>query len=361
VSNRIFNFSSGPAVLPEPVLRRAQAALWELDGTGIGILEHSHRGEAFGAVLDRAERLVRSLLGVPDDYAVLFMQGGASAQFHLVPMNLLPADGTADYCETGTWSAKALSEARRFGHVHVACSSAADQYATLPTELRWSARPAYVHTTSNETIVGVQWPAEPPVPAGVPLVCDASSDLFSRPLDVSRYGLIYAGAQKNLGPSGVTLVIARRDLVAAPVRDLPPLLRYQAFVDERSMPNTPPTFGIYVIAETLAWLAEQGGLEAIAARNARKAGQLYEALDASDRFIGHAAPGSRSLMNVTFRTDDPALDRAFLAEAAAGGLSGLAGHRSFGGMRASLYNAFPEEGVHALVALIRDFDRRHRR
>lgn len=359
---RTVNFSSGPAVLPEPVLRRAQEAIWDLGGTGIGVLEHSHRGSAFGEVLDRAEATARRLAGIPDDYAVLFLQGGATWQFSMIPMTFLGPGGlgeVADYTDTGTWSAKAIAEADRYGRAHVACSSAASNYDHVPREATWSARPAYVHFTSNETIHGTQWATEPDAPAGVPLVCDASSDIFSRPIDVSKYGLVYAGAQKNLGPSGVTLVIVRKDLAERGRRDLPGLLQYRQYVAERSMINTPPTFGIFVIAEVLAWIEAEGGLPAMAARAQARAARLYEAIDRSALFRGHARPDSRSQMNVTFRCDDPALDKAFLAEAKAAGLDGLAGHRSVGGMRASLYNAMPMEGVDRLVELMADFERRH--
>ncbi len=356
---RIYNFSSGPAVLPEPVLRRAQDAIWDLDGTGIGILEHSHRGAAFEAVLARAEAQLRALAGIPDDYAVLFLQGGATTQFFMVPMSFL-GGGAADYASTGTWSQKAIKEARRYGEVRIACSSEADAFAHVPAEQTWTDDAAYAHFTSNETIHGTQWREPPAVPAGVPLICDASSDIFSRPIDVSRYGLIYAGAQKNLGPSGVTVVIVRRDLAERGNRDLPALLQYRTFIAERSMLNTPPTFGIYVLSEVLAWLEAQGGLAAIGARNAAKAALLYDFLDRSGLFRGLVRADSRSQMNVTFRTSSEALDRQFVAEATAAGLDGLAGHRSAGGMRASIYNAFPVEGVEALVRFMESFETRQR-
>jgi phosphoserine aminotransferase len=358
---RTFNFSAGPAVLPEPVLRRAQAAIWDLEGTGIGVLEHSHRGKAFQAVADRAEALVRKVGGVPDSHAVMFLQGGASTQFFQVPMSFL-GGGTADYCNTGVWSQKAIAEARRFGTVHVACSSEASRFDHIPpaAETRWSDAPAYAHFTSNNTVVGTQWRREPEVPAGVPLVCDASSDIYSRPIDFTRYALVYAGAQKNLGPSGVTVVIARRDFVERGSRDLPTMLQYRTHVAEGSMYNTPPTFGIYVLAEVLAWIDELGGLEAMAERNQAKAAVLYDFLDQSSLFRGTARADSRSLMNVTFRASDEAMEKQFIAEATAAGLDGLKGHRLVGGMRASIYNAFPVEGVRALVGFMQDFERRHR-
>ncbi len=361
MSHRTYNFSSGPAVLPEPVLRRVQAAIWDLDGTGIGVLEHSHRGKAFTAVLERTEALVRTVGGVPDSHAVLFLQGGAASQFYQVPMNFL-AGGTADYCNTGVWSQKAIAEARRFGTVHIACSSEAARFAHIPSaaETSWSSSPAYAHFTSNNTIYGTEWTHEPAPPAGVPLVCDASSDLFSRPIDVARYALIYAGAQKNLGPAGVTLVIARRDFLERGARDLPTMLQYRTHAAESSMHNTPPTFGIYVIGEVLEWIVAQGGLPAMAERNRAKAGILYDFLDQSALFVGTARADSRSLMNVTFRARDQALEAELVTQATARGLDGLKGHRSVGGMRASIYNAFPIQGVRALVDFLHQFERSHR-
>ncbi|MEZ4403159.1 MAG: 3-phosphoserine/phosphohydroxythreonine transaminase [Kofleriaceae bacterium] len=361
MTTRAWNFSSGPATLPEPVLRRTQAAVWDLDGSGIGVLEHSHRGREFMAVLARAEALVRQLAAVPADYDVLFVPGGASLQFAMVPMNFLGPAATADYCLTGVWADKAAAEARRFGAVHVACSSAADGYAHIPdaAATRWSDAPAYVHFTSNNTIYGTQWRQPPAAPAGVPLVCDASSDIFSRPLDVARYGLVYAGAQKNLGPAGVTLVIVRKDLVARGHADLPTMLAYRTYAEHQSMYNTPPTFAIYVVAEVLAWLVEQGGLAAMATHNRAKAAILYDELDRSPLFRGVVRADARSDMNVTFRTPSPALDAQFIATAEAAGLRGLAGHRSVGGMRASLYNALPVAAVEALVACMRGFAAAH--
>jgi len=354
---RSYNFSSGPAVLPGPVLRKAQEAIWDFEGTGIGILEHSHRGAAFTEVIARTEERARRVGAIPDDHAVLFLQGGATAQFFMVPQNLLGnGTATADYCNTGTWSKKAIADAERYGTVHVACSSEADGFTYVPEAPSWSASPTYVHFTSNETIHGTQWRREPEPPPGVPLVCDASSDIFSRPIDLAKYGLVYAGAQKNLGPSGVTLVIIRKDLAERGPEDLPAVLQYRTYVAEKSLYNTPPTFGIYIVGEVLAWIEAEGGLAAIAERNAVKAKLIYDFLDDSRVFRGVARPGSRSTMNVTFRTTDPALDRAFVAEATRRGLDGLAGHRSVGGMRASIYNAFPVEGVRALVDLMKEFE-----
>jgi phosphoserine aminotransferase len=358
---RKFNFSSGPSVLPEPVLARAQAAIWDWDGTGIGILEHSHRGPEFTALVERAERLVREVGRVPDDYAVMFLQGGASAQFHMVPMNFLPPGGTADYCVTGTWGQKAIGEARKLGAVHVACSGEASAFAEIPGEVHWSPAPAYGHFTSNETIHGTEWAAPPPPPpGGAPLICDASSDLFSRPLEIERYGLVYAGAQKNLGPSGTVLVLARKDLVERGARTLPTMLQYRTWAADHSLFNTPPTFGIYLVAEVLDWVRAEGGIAAMQARAIERATLVYQFLDQSALFRGLAHPASRSLMNVTFVATTPALEAEFLAGAEARGLMNLKGHRSLGGMRASMYNGFPVAGARALVEYMDQFERAHR-
>lgn len=351
---RKLNFSSGPAVLPEPVLRKAQAALFDLDGSGIGILEHSHRGKEFGRVLDRAEAGIREVAGLGDEHAVLFVTAGATHHFAMVPENFLGEGQTADYADTGVWSGKAIEEARRVGTVHIACTSAPD-YAAVPTELTFSASPRYVHYTSNETIYGTQWKAPPVAPA--PLVCDASSDIFSRPMDLANHALIYAGAQKNLGPSGISLVIARKDFIATGAQDLPPLTQYRTYAAERSMHNTPNTFGVFIIGEVVAWIREQGGLAAIGERNARKAKIVYDFLDHSAAWRGHAHPDSRSMMNITFRGATKEIEETMLARAEERGLSGLRGHRSVGGLRASIYNAFPEDGVRELVTLLGDVER----
>ncbi|HSD89325.1 MAG TPA: 3-phosphoserine/phosphohydroxythreonine transaminase [Kofleriaceae bacterium] len=351
---RILNFSSGPAVLPEEVLRRAQDAIWDLDGSGIGILEHSHRGKEFGRILDRAESAVREVGSIGNDHAVLFVTAGATQHFAMVPQNFLGEGETADYCHTGIWSGKAIEEAKRVGMVHVACDGKADNFASIPTHLSWSKHPRYVHYTSNETIYGTEWPSPPDAPA--PLVCDASSDIFSRPLPLANHALIYAGAQKNLGPSGISLVIARRDFIATGNRALSPLAQYRTYEAERSMHNTPNTFGIWMIGEVCTWILQQGGLEAMAERNARKAALLYDALDHSKVWRPHAKPGSRSNMNITWRGSTPELEEELIKKAEARGMSGLRGHRSVGGMRASLYNAFPEEGVRKLVDLLHEME-----
>jgi phosphoserine aminotransferase len=359
---RVYNFSAGPAVLPEPVLKEAQRDVWNLDGTGIGILEHSHRGREFTRIIEQAERDCRDLAGIPDNYRVLFLQGGASLQFAMVPMNLLSADRTADYLMTDSWSLNAAREAQVFGRVHTAGTSEESgfNYIPSPSQIAWSASPAYVHFTSNNTIVGTQWQTEPAPPEGAPLVADASSDIFSRLIDVTRYGLIYAGAQKNLGPSGVVLVIIRDDLVAAGREDIPIMLQYRTHVAGKSLYNTPSTFGIYVMGRVFRWLKELGGLKAMAERNAQKARMLYDFLDASSFFKGTVEPASRSFVNVCFRGPSADLEAEFIRLANERGLRNLKGHRLVGGMRASIYNAFPREGCQALVEFMEEFERAHR-
>ncbi|MEO6056054.1 MAG: 3-phosphoserine/phosphohydroxythreonine transaminase [Gemmatimonadales bacterium] len=363
MTDRIHNFSAGPAVLPEPVLRKAQEAVWNAAGSGIGIMEHSHRGKVFDRILTEAEANCRALAGIPDDYRVLFLQGGASLQFSMVPMNLLPADRTADFLLTGVWAQKAVKEVKVLGRkVHIAASSEATNFDRIPAagEIKFSANPAYVHLTTNNTIYGTQWRSEPQVPAGVPLVADTSSDMYSRPIDVRKYGLIYAGAQKNLGPSGVVLVIVRNDLVEAGPDTLPTMLQYRTFAADRSLYNTPPTLGIYLVGEVFKWVQTQGGLAAMAEHNAAKAKLLYDFIDASEFFRGTVQPDSRSLMNVTFRAPTEELDGKFVAEATKRGLDGLKGHRLVGGMRASIYNACPRAAVEALVAFMKEFERANR-
>jgi phosphoserine aminotransferase len=363
LTDRIHNFSAGPAVLPEPVLRKAQEAIWNVAGSGIGIVEHSHRGKVFDRILDEAERACRDLAGIPDNYRVLFLQGGASLQFSMVPMNLLPADRTADYLLTGVWAQKAVKEAKILsGKVHIAASSEATNFDRIPKpdEIRWSANPVYAHITTNNTVYGTQWRTEPALPAGVPLVADTSSDMYSRPIDVRKYGLIYAGAQKNLGPSGVVLVIIRDDLVEAGPKTLPTMLQYRTYAAERSLYNTPPTFGIYVMGEVFKWIQGQGGLTAMAQHNEAKARLLYDYIDGSDFFRGTVQPDSRSLMNVCFRAPTEELEARFVAEATKRGLDGLKGHRSVGGMRASIYNACPRAAVEALVAFMKEFEMANR-
>jgi phosphoserine aminotransferase len=359
MSQRLFNFSAGPAVLPEPVLLEAQRDLVALPGVGMSILEISHRSKTFEAILARTEADLRTLGGVPANYKVLFLQGGASMQFSMVPLNLLTAGATADYIVTGGWSQKAVKEAQRVGTVHIAGSTESENFARIPRqdELTLTPGAAYVHFTTNNTLFGTEWASEPAV-ADVPLVADTSSDMFSRPIDISKYGLIYAGAQKNLGPSGVTLVIVRDDLLARSAKSLHTMLNYAVYAENGSMYNTPPCFGIYLMGLVMQWALAQGGLAALGAVNARKAAALYAEIDRTGFYRGTAQPDSRSRMNVTFRLPSEELETRFVKAASAAGLDGLKGHRSVGGMRASIYNAFPEAGVTALVEFMREFERK---
>ena len=358
--NRIYNFSAGPAVLPMPVLEEAQRDLIALPGVGMSVLEISHRSKPFDEIIQGAEADIRALAGMSDDYAVLFLQGGASMQFSMVPMNLLQPGAAADYIVTGVWSQKAVKEAKRVGTVNIAATTEADNFTHVPSQADVKLTPdaSYVHVTSNNTIYGTQWRTLPDS-GGSPLVNDASSDIFSKPIDVSKHGLIYAGAQKNLGPSGVTLVIIRKDLLERSPASLPTMLNYKTHAENESLFNTPPVFGIYVLRLVLKWLRANGGLEAMAAQNERKAGLLYAEIDRTGFYRGHARPDSRSLMNVTFRLPNEELENRFARESTAAGLDGLKGHRSVGGLRASIYNAFPEAGVQALVDFMREFERRN--
>jgi len=354
----IYNFSAGPAILPQPVLLEAQRDLVALPGVGMSVLEISHRSKAFEAILARTEADLRALGGVPSNYKVLFLQGGASLQFSMVPLNLLTPGATADYIVTGGWSQKAVKEAKRVGAVHIAGSTESENFSRIPRqdELQLTADAAYVHVTTNNTLYGTQWTGEPNV-GSVPLVADTSSDMFSRPIDVAKYGLIYAGAQKNLGPSGVTLVIVREDLLSRSSKSLHTMLNYATHAENGSMYNTPPCFGIYLMGLVMKWARAEGGLEAIAARNERKAAALYAEIDRTGFYRGTAETASRSRMNVTFRLPSEDLESRFVKASTAAGLDGLKGHRSVGGMRASIYNAFPEEGVTALVEFMREFER----
>jgi phosphoserine aminotransferase len=355
---RIFNFSAGPAVLPVDVLQEAQRDLISLPGVGMSVLEISHRSKPFDEIIAAAEADVRELAGISSDYHVLFLQGGASLQFSMVPMNLLPEGGAADYVVTGVWAEKAVKEAQRHGAVHIAATTKAGNFVRVPRqdEIAPSGNAAYAHVTSNNTIYGTQFRQIPDV-GSAPLVCDASSDIFSRPIDVSRYGLIYAGAQKNLGPSGVTLVIVRDDLVKRSTTSLPTMLSYAVQAENKSLYNTPPVFGIYILGLVAKWLKRTGGLSAIEAVNERKAAALYAEIDRTGFYRGHAEADSRSRMNVTFRLPSEELEKQFAKESTAAGFDGLKGHRSVGGLRASIYNAFPEEGITALVQFMREFER----
>jgi phosphoserine aminotransferase len=359
-TTRIFNFSAGPAVLPVEVLEEVQRDLLSLPGVGMSILEISHRSKPFDEIIQGCEADIRTLAGIPDGYRVLFLQGGASLQFSMVPMNLLPPGGSADYIVTGTWSEKAVKEAKRVGTVKIAASTAAESFKRVPKqgELTLDPGAAYVHYTTNNTIFGTEFHYVPDV-GGVPLVADTSSDMFSGPIDVSRYALIYAGAQKNLAPAGVTLVILRDDIAKRTPATLPTMLQYGVHAENTSLYNTPPVYAIYVMRLVLKWLIAHGGLKAIQERNERKAGTLYAEIDRSGFFRGHAEKESRSNMNVTFRLPNEELEKRFVKDATAAGLDGLKGHRSVGGLRASIYNAFPEAGVDALVQFMQEFERRN--
>jgi phosphoserine aminotransferase len=357
---RIHNFSAGPAVLPVEVLEQVQRDLLSLPGVGMSVLEISHRSAAFDEILESCEADLRKLAAIPDGYHVLFLQGGASLQFSMVPMNLLPAGGSADYVVTGVWAQKAVKEAKRVGSVKIVASTESEHFNRVPKqqELKLDPNAAYVHFTTNNTIYGTQCFYTPDT-GSVPLVADASSDIFSRPIDVGRYGLIYAGAQKNLAPAGLTLVIVRDDLAKRSPATLPTMLQYGVHVENKSLYNTPPVFPIYVMRLVLRWLIAQGGLEAIERTNARKADKLYAEIDRTGFYRGHAQKDSRSRMNVTFRLPSEELEKKFVKESTAAGLDGLKGHRSVGGLRASIYNAFPERGIDALVQFMQEFERRN--
>ena len=360
MTERIYNFSAGPAVLPLPVLEQAQRELVSLPGVGMSVMEISHRSKTFDEIIGSAERGVRELLGLPENYHVLFLQGGASLQFSMVPMNFLPEGGSADYIITGSWGKKALKEAKREGSVNVAASMADGGFTRTPgaDKIKLDSNAAYVHITTNETIEGVEWKKEPDV-GSVPLFADASSDILSHPIPVEKYALIYAGAQKNMGPSGVTLVILRDDLLQRIPDNLPTMLDYRTHVQNRSLYNTPNTWGIYIIDLVCKWLKDKGGLREMQRENEEKARLLYDAIDATDFYRGHADPEARSIMNVTFRLPSEELEKKFASEATAAGLDGLKGHRSVGGIRASIYNAFPHEGIEALVSFMKEFEKKN--
>ncbi|SDD60581.1 3-phosphoserine/phosphohydroxythreonine transaminase [Sporomusa acidovorans] len=352
-SKRAYNFNAGPAALPLVVLEKAQAELLDFNGTGMSVMELSHRGKDYEAVHNRAIELLRELMAIPQDYEVLFLQGGASLQFSMVPMNFLAAGKKAGYVMTGSWSEKAYAEAAKLGEVFVAATAKEGNYRRIPAweEISYGADSAYLHITSNNTIFGTEWQAFPDTGA-VPLVADMSSDILSKPFAVKKFALIYAGAQKNLGPSGVTVVIIRRDFLEQANKNLPTMLCYATHAKNNSMYNTPPTFGIYMMKLMLEWVKAEGGVPAIYKRNREKAALIYDAIDASNGFyVGHAQPEARSLMNITFRLAEEELEKKFLDQAKKTGFVGLNGHRSVGGCRASSYNAVPYESCQAL----RDF------
>ena len=357
---RVFNFSAGPAALPEPVLRQAAAEMLDWHGSGMSVMEMSHRGKEFISIANEAEALLRELLAVPANYKVLFMQGGAIAENAIVPMNLLRGHASADYIDTGEWSKKSIKEARKYCSVNVAATGKEGNYTAIPPRASWKLDPAaaYVHICSNETIGGLEYHFTPDV-GSVPLVADMSSDILSRPIDVSRYGLIYAGAQKNIGPSGLTLVIVRDDLIGQALPTTPSAFDYKTVADNESMYNTPPTYAMYIAGLVFNWIKAQGGLTAMATHNKAKAGLLYDFLDTTSFYSCPVARDCRSLMNVAFRLKDEALDEEFLKGAKARNMVQLKGHRSVGGMRASIYNAMPIEGVQTLVAYMKEFEAKH--
>jgi len=361
MEKRIYNFSAGPAILPEDVLKEAQENLFALPGVGMSILEISHRSKTFDKIITEAKQDLKSLLNINDDYELLFLQGGASLQFIMVALNLMPPKNKADYIVTGSWSKKAVKEAKKVGTVNIAATLESENFKRIPKqeELNLDPEASYVHFTTNNTIYGTEWHKEPEV-GNVPLVCDASSDILHKKIDVTKYAFLYAGAQKNMGPSGVTLVIIRKDLLERSSDSLPTMLNYKTHVDNNSLYNTPNTFGIYIIGLVAKWLTKLGGLDAMHKINKEKAGILYQCIDASAGFYkGHAEKESRSLMNVTFNLATEELEKKLIAEATEAGFSGLKGHRSVGGLRASIYNAFPKKGVEDLVSFMKDFQNKN--
>jgi phosphoserine aminotransferase len=356
---RVYNFSPGPAMLPEAVLLRVQAELLDWQGSGMSVMEVSHRGSAFVEFAAKSESNLRTLLGVPASYKVLFLQGGATLQFAAIPLNLAPPGSVVDYVVTGNWSEKAIGEAKRYAEVNVVADSSATKFTTIPEPRTWkvSKSAAYLHYVANETVFGVEFHDVPQV-SDAPLVSDMSSTLLSRPVDVSRFGLIYAGAQKNIGPAGLAIVIVREDLLGRARRETPGAIDYKTMAANDSMWNTPPTLSWYIAGLVFEWLAEQGGLAAMAKVNQRKAAKLYAAIDGSDFYKNPVEKSARSRMNVPFTLADPKLDDVFLKESKAAGLTNLKGHRVVGGMRASIYNAMPEAGVDALIAFMADFEQR---
>ncbi|MDF0605963.1 3-phosphoserine/phosphohydroxythreonine transaminase [Neisseriaceae bacterium TC5R-5] len=359
---KVYNFSAGPAVLPHQVLAEAQSEMLDWHGSGMCVMEMSHRGKEFMQIIHDAEHDLRALMNIPDNYKVLFLQGGASMQFAMVPLNLLGDKTGIDIVNTGHWSKLAIKEARRYGKVNVVASSEDRNFAYVPEQSTWQCDPkaAYLHYTSNETIGGLQFPYVPTSLKDVPLVCDMSSDFLSREVDVSQFGLIYAGAQKNIGPSGLVVMIVREDLLGKARADLPTMLNYQVHADADSMYNTPPTFPLYIAGLVFKWLQEQGGVKGIATRNAEKSGLLNHVIESSAGFYStHIDAPYRSKMNVVFRLQEEALEEAFLLEARKNGLIQLKGHRAVGGIRASIYNAMPIEGVKSLANFMQDFARQH--
>jgi phosphoserine aminotransferase len=361
-TGRVCNFAAGPAVLPQPVLEKAREELLNYAGSGMSVLEMSHRSAQFEDIINRAEADLRTLYGIPANYKVLFLQGGANLQFGMIPMNLRAAGVPIDAVLTGNWSKAAIKEAKKSGPVNLAATTEATNFNRIPAqnELKLDPKAAYLYFTSNETIQGVEWQTEPVPPADVPLVCDSSSDFVSRPLDISKYGLIYAGAQKNIGPAGVAVVILREELLARVPTDLVSILDYKLMAENKSLYNTPPCFSIYIIGLVAKWLLEIGGLPEIERRNKAKSGLIYSVIDSSGGYFkGHAESASRSRMNVTFRMASEDLEKKFVKEATAEGLLELKGHRSVGGLRASLYNAQPMSAVEALAGFMKEFQKKN--
>ena len=359
MEKRIYNFSAGPAILPEEVLKEAQDNLMSLPGVGMSVLEISHRSKTFDKIINEATSDLKELLGISDDYSILYLQGGASLQFSMIPLNLMPPANKADYIVTGSWSKKAIKEAKRVGTVNIAASSEEGKFKRIPKqeELKLDPEASYVHFTSNNTIFGTEFHYEPEV-GNVPLVCDASSDILSRKLDISKYALIYAGAQKNMGPSGVTFIIIRKDMAERSSENLHTMLSYKTHVDANSLYNTPTVFGVYIIGLVAKWLKKNGGLDGMYKTNKEKADLLYKCIDESGGYFkGHAEKDSRSLMNITFNLATEELEKKLVEEATKNGFSGLKGHRSVGGLRASIYNAFPKKGVEDLVTFMKDFQK----
>lgn len=358
--SRVYNFSPGPSILPESILQQAQAELLDYRGSGMSAMEISHQSSLFSEIVEKTEQLLRELLAIPKNYHVFFMQGGATAQFAMVPLNCLHGKKTADYVHTGTWSGKAMDEAKRYCDARMVVSGEASHFTDIADPSTWSLNSdaAYVHYTPNETIHGFEFLTMPDF-GKVPVIADMSSTILSRPIDVSRFGIIYAGAQKNVGPSGLTIVIVRDDVIGEPLPFTPSLYRYRNYINNRSIFNTPPTFPWYMISLELAWLKAEGGLSIMQERNRRKSDRLYHFIDESDFYRNSVMKSYRSWMNVPFTLADPAKDTLFLEMAEANGLTNLRGHRSVGGMRASLYNAMPEAGVEALIEFMRDFEKRY--
>ena len=360
--HRVHNFNPGPAVLPISVLEQAQAEMLDYHGCGMSVMEISHRSKEFEAIIQTAEADLRELMGIPANYKVMFLQGGATLQFAMVPMNLRPAGASADYIVTGSWSKTAVKEASKLGATRAAAKTEDTGFNRLPTdaELKYDPQAAYLHFTSNETIHGVEFQSEPKPPQGVPLVCDMSSDFVSRPVDVEKYAMIYAGAQKNAGPAGVVVAILREDLLAKAPANLPVMLDYKTLAESGSLHNTPPSWSIYIVGLVFKWLKGLGGLAAIQKMNVAKAGFVYQAIDNSGGFYrGHAVPEARSMMNIPFRLPSEELEDRFVKESKAQGLIGLKGHRSVGGLRASVYNALPAEACKALANFMYEFQKKN--